>query len=54
MNTYEENVAVVARREIAQEIFRTAVEAEKLRILTHRSLWSRLLAWLPFTISWKT
>lgn len=48
-----EEIQQQAQREIASEQFRAAVEAEKARIRTRQSLWSRLLAWLPFTITRK-
>lgn len=38
----------IAREEVEQERFRAAVEAEKSRLRTHRSLWDRLF---PFTIT---
>lgn len=34
-----------ARREIEEETFRAAVEAEKIRIREYRSLWVRLFPW---------
>lgn len=53
LTTPEENITTIARREIAEERLRELVDAEKLRIRTRRSPWSRFLAWLPFTITWK-
>ena len=46
-------VRQLAERELRIEGFREAVEVEKARL---RALtpWSRFLAWLPFTITWKS
>lgn len=48
-----EDIKRQARHEVEAELFRAAVDAEKARLLAHRSLWSRFLAWLPFTITRK-
>jgi hypothetical protein len=37
-----------ARKEFTEERFRAAVEEEKVRLRTHRSLWDRIF---PFTIT---
>ena len=49
-------IRVIAERALREERIRAAVETEKARLRTQRSLWSRLTAWLPFTITinWKT
>lgn len=36
--------------ELRNEAFRAAVEAEKLRLKTRRTLWQKALDLLPFTI----
>ena len=54
LNTDVHEVRRLALKEIGEERLREAIDAEKLRIRTYRSPWSRLLAWLPFTITWKT
>ena len=41
-------------RLVAEKGLRELVDAEKLRIRTRRSPWSRFLAWLPFTVTWKS
>lgn len=46
-------IRVIAERALRKERIRVAVEAEKLRILARHSPWSRFLAWLPFTLTWK-
>lgn len=56
MTTPEENIATVARREVAMEISRALIDAKKVQIYAERNrklklpFWSRLL---PFTITWK-
>jgi len=39
-----------ALKELQDEAFRAAVEAEKVRLKTHRTLWQKVLDLLPFTI----
>lgn len=45
-----------AEQELAEELRRAAIEAEKQRILdqARRPWWRRLVDHLPFTITWKT
>jgi hypothetical protein len=43
-----DEIRKTARDEVAAERFRAAVEAEKLRLRSKRSLWDRLF---PFTIT---
>ncbi len=42
-----------ALEELRNEAFRAAVEAEKARLKTHRTLWQKMLDLLPFTITIK-
>lgn len=42
-----------ALEELRNEAFRAAVEAEKVRLKTHRTLWQKVLDLLPFTITIK-
>lgn len=46
-------VRAAAEQELANEQFRAAVEAEKVRLRTHKTWRQRFTAWLPFTITWK-
>ncbi len=39
-----------ALEELRNEAFRAAVEAEKVRLKTHRTPWQKVLDLLPFTI----
>lgn len=54
-----EHVELIRRQALAEvewEQRLADVAAEKARILAERRkpIWLRLLAWLPFTITWKT
>lgn len=42
-----------ALKELQDEAFRAAVDAEKVRIRTRRPLWQKALDLLPFTITIK-
>ena len=42
-----------ARKEIAIEDLRVAIDTEKARIRVRRTRWTRLTAWIPFTITFK-
>lgn len=53
MSLNPEAIRIIAEREMRAEAIRLAVDAEKARILAHRPFWSRFLAWLPFTFTWK-
>ena len=57
MTNPETDIVTLAHTQIRAEIRERAVAAEVLRIraeMAHRSPWLRFLAWLPFTITWKT
>ena len=49
----DESYADSAARELQEEQFRAAVEAEKSRIRTRKTVWQRIVAALPFIIIWK-
>jgi len=51
----DKDIAYAARQEVDNELIRQRIDAEKVRIYEglNRSFWSRFLAWLPFTITWK-
>lgn len=42
-----------AARELAEEQQRAAIEAEKARLRNRKTVWQRIAAALPFTITWK-
>ena len=44
----EKDIIEQAKKEVAQERFRAAVEAEKSRLRLKRSLWDRIF---PFTVT---
>jgi hypothetical protein len=46
-------IRYMAQEELREERFREAVDLEKARLRAHRSLGQRILALLPFTITWK-
>lgn len=50
MNIDPDIVRQRALKELQDEAFRAAVDAEKVRIKTHRPLWQKALDLLPFTI----
>ncbi len=48
-----ETIRETAARELQEEQFRAAVEAEKSRLRTRKTVWQRIVAALPFIIIWK-
>lgn len=48
-----EEIRAQALRELAEEQRRSAIAAEKARILARKSWKQRIAAFLPFTITWK-
>lgn len=51
MNLDAASIRAQAERELADERRRAAVDAEKLRLTTHRTLLQRIADALPFTVT---
>ena len=49
-----ETIRETAARELQEEQRRAAIEAEKARLRNRKTVWQRLAAALPFTITWKS